>query len=103
MNNFNFKTSLLTLAILLPTSAAYAETSEESLTKQLTEIQTRLAQLEESKKPVADASETSINFYGSLRPTFGVTSSDTEDSWDVGDALSRIGICLLYTSPSPRD
>jgi outer membrane protein OmpU len=92
MNNFNFKTSLLTLAILLPTSAAYAETSEESLTKQLTEIQTRLAQLEESKKPATDASETSINFYGSLRPTFGVTSSDTEDSWDVGDALSRIGI-----------
>jgi hypothetical protein len=92
MKNFNYKTSILALAILLPTSAVYAETAEESLTKQLTEIQTRLAQLEESKKPTADTNETSINFYGSLRPTFGVTSSDTEDSWDVGDALSRIGI-----------
>lgn len=96
MNNFNFKTSLLTLAILLPTSAAYAETSEESLNKQLTEIQIRLAQLEESKKPVAEQSDASFNFYGTLRPTFGLTSSDTADSWDVGDALSRIGIAAEH-------
>jgi outer membrane protein OmpU len=92
MNNFKIKTSLLSLAILLPAFATQAETSEENLKKQLTEIQTRLAQLEESEKPATEQSETSINFYGSLRPTFGVTSSDNSDSWDVGDALSRLGL-----------
>jgi hypothetical protein len=92
MKNFNTKILSLTLAIVLPTSASYAETSEEALKKQLAEIQTRLAQLEGSEKTEVEQSETSINFYGSLRPTFGVTSSDSADSWDVGDALSRIGI-----------
>ena len=96
MNNFKFKKSLITLALVLPAFASYAETSEESLKKQLTEIQTRLAQLEESKKPAATSDDTSINFYGSLRPTFGLTSSDSADSWDVGDALSRIGIAAEH-------
>ncbi|MBB1410336.1 porin [Pseudoalteromonas sp. SG44-17] len=35
--------------------------------------------------------KTSFNFYGTLRPTFGITSNGSEDSWDVKDALSRIG------------
>ncbi len=96
MNNFKIKKSLIALALVLPAFASYAETSEESLKKQLTEIQTRLAQLEESKKPAAGSDDTSINFYGSLRPTFGLTSSDSKDSWDVGDALSRIGIAAEH-------
>ena len=96
MNNFKFKKSLITLALVLPAFASYAETPEESLKKQLTEIQTRLAQLEESKKPAATSDNTSINFYGSLRPTFGLTSTDSADSWDVGDALSRIGIAAEH-------
>lgn len=96
MKNVKFKMSLLSLAIVLPTFASYAQTSKEDLQKQLTEIQTRLAQLEESKKSASEQSETSINFYGTLRPTFGVTSSDSEDNWDVGDALSRIGIAAEH-------
>jgi predicted porin len=96
MKKLKFKMSLLSLAVILPTFASYADTSEESLKKQLTEIQTRLAQLEESKKSATDKNDTSINFYGSLRPTFGLTAGDDEDTWDVGDALSRIGVAVEH-------
>ena len=91
------KTSLLALALAMPAYASYADTisPEEELQQQkqqMSEIQKRLAHLESSKISAKGEKETSFVFYGSLRPTFGVTSSDTEDSWDVGDALSRIGI-----------
>lgn len=91
MKNLKLKAALLPLIVALPTIAAQAGDSKEALQQQLDQIQARLAQLEEAK-PAAKESATSINFYGSLRPTFGVTSSDNQDSWDVGDALSRIGV-----------
>jgi predicted porin len=101
MNNFKIKKSLITLALVLPAFASYADTisPEEELQqqkKQMSEIQKRLAHLESSKKSVTGERETSIVFYGSLRPTFGLTSSDSADSWDVGDALSRLGIAAEH-------
>lgn len=93
MNNFKMKTSLLALALAMP-AYANADTSKEALQDQLTEIQNRLNQLEGAKASSED--NTSINFYGTLRPTFGLTSTDSTDSWDVADALSRIGVAAEH-------
>jgi len=97
LKNLKLTTSLLSLALVLPTFASYADadTSKEALQEQLSKIQKRLDQLEGTKGAAAQ-SDTSINFYGSLRPTFGLTASDSEDTWDVGDALSRIGIAAEH-------
>jgi len=98
LKNLKLTTSLLSLALVLPTFASYADadTSKEALQAQLSEIQKRLDQLEVAKGAAAGPSNTSINFYGSLRPTFGLTASDSADTWDVGDALSRIGIAAEH-------
>jgi predicted porin len=98
MKNLKIKTSLLSLALVLPTFASYAaaEPSKEVLQEQLAEIQKRLDQLEGANASSTGPSDTSINFYGTLRPTFGVTSSDSADNWDVGDALSRIGVAAEH-------
>ncbi len=97
MKNLKIKAALLPLAVVLPTFAATAQegVSKEDLHKQLSQIQARLAQLEEAKSAPA-SNNTKINFYGTLRPTFGLTSTDSEDSWDVGDALSRIGVAAEH-------
>lgn len=94
MKNFKLASAVLPLIIAIPAFSAQAgnEITKEALQQQLSQIQSRLAQLEESKPAAKKASATSVNFYGSLRPTFGVTTTDTTDSWDVGDALSRIGV-----------
>ncbi|PHR83926.1 MAG: porin [Colwellia sp.] len=99
MKNLKVKTSLLTLALALPAFASYAaaEPSKEALQEQMIEIQNRLDQLEGAKNSATNQDNTSINFYGTLRPTFGLTSTDNTDSWDVGDALSRIGIAAEHT------
>jgi len=96
MNNFKIKKSLLSLALVLPAFASYSATdvSKEALQEQLVEIQSRLDQLESTKGASSD--NTDISFYGSLRPTFGLTASDSDDSWDVGDALSRIGVAAEH-------
>ncbi len=96
MNNFKIKKSLLSLALVLPAFASYSATdvSKEALQEQLVEIQSRLDQLESPKGASSD--NTSISFYGSLRPTFGLTAQDSADSWDVGDALSRIGVAAEH-------
>lgn len=94
MKNNRFKSVLLPLAIALPVFAAQAdnEVSKAELQSQFNDISKRLAQLEQNKVTVAsEESNTSASFYGTLRPTFGVTSTDDRDDWDVGDALSRIG------------
>ncbi|MDX2370385.1 MAG: porin [Colwellia sp.] len=98
MNNFKIKKSLLSLALVLPAFASYAaaDVSKEVLQEQLVEIQSRLDLLEGSKGSSAGQSDTTINVYGTLRPTFGLTSTDSTDSWDVADALSRIGIAAEH-------
>lgn len=99
MKSFKLKTSLLTLAFALPAFTSYADvdTSKEALQEQMIEIQKRLDQLESSNAASTGLNDTTINFYGSLRPTFGLTSTDRVDSWDVGDALSRIGIAAEHS------
>lgn len=101
MRNIKSKTVLLPLIIALPTFGLQAndeDVSREALQTELNQIRLRLATLEDQDKADDKASEqtqslsNSINFYGSLRPTFGVTMSGSDDVWDVGDALSRIGI-----------
>ncbi|MBE8167270.1 MAG: porin [Shewanella sp.] len=98
MSYQNFKLALLPLA-LTASMANAADVSKEELQQQLNQIQSRLAELELAKpaadsKTVAVAQESkhSLNFYGTLRPTFGVTHTDNGSKTDVGDALSRIGI-----------
>ena len=80
MKNFKMKMSVLSLTIALPIFTSYAatDTSKEALQEQLTAIQARLAQLEKPNESATEQSDTSISFYGSLRPTFGLTSSDTQ-------------------------
>lgn len=94
MKKRTVKLSLLPLLFALPVFVAQADNdgvSKEELQKQLDAIQQRLAALEVDGETSSAASNTSINFYGSLRPTFGVTRTDSDDVWDVGDALSRLG------------
>ncbi len=96
MKNIKLKSTLLPLIVALPTFAANAgdTVTKAELQQELKALSERLAELEKQEAPKAKpaASGTSLSFYGSLRPTFGVTSNDTDDTWDVGDALSRIGI-----------
>lgn len=89
----SLKAALLPLVIAMPTFYASADdnVSKAKLEAQLEAISKRLAALETTTKP---SSSTNFNVYGSLRPTFGLTSSDTTDSWDVGDALSRVGFAV---------
>ncbi|MGB0898666.1 MAG: porin [Psychrobium sp.] len=91
MKNVKLKTALLPLVIAMPVFQASADdnVSKAQLEKQLEVISKRIAALEGTE--TKSDSKTSFNVYGTLRPTFGVTSGDSEDSWDVGDALSRVG------------
>jgi hypothetical protein len=91
MKNVKLKMALLPLVIAMPIFNASADdnVSKAQLEKQLKVISQRLAALEIPEK--AASSKTNFNVYGTLRPTFGVASSDSDDSWDVGDALSRVG------------
>ena len=95
MKKRTVKLSLLPLIFALPVFVAQADNdgvSKEELKQELDPIQQRLAALDVDGETSSAASNTSINFYGSLRPTFGVTMTGSEDVWDVGDALSRLGI-----------
>lgn len=98
MKNNKIKTYLLTSTLVLPLSIPYANAnfSKEELQEKLLNIQGRLDQLESSKGIQTTLNDTSFNFYGSLRPTFGLTKTDNTDEWDVGDALSRIGIAAEH-------
>lgn len=96
MKNVKLKTALLPLVIAMPVFHASADdnVSKAQLEKQLEVISQRLAALETPAQKAA--SNTSFNVYGTLRPTFGVTSSDSDDTWDVGDALSRVGFAAEH-------
>lgn len=93
------KPSKLTSAILVLSFATpifavqannTAETNDE-LRTELQQIQQRLAMLEAQENEPSVPSDTQFNFYGSLRPTFGVSNLSSDEVWDVGDASSRIG------------
>ncbi|RYV04212.1 porin [Shewanella sp. OPT22] len=102
------KLALLPLAISASFAQA-ADVSKEELQQQLDQIQQRLAELEKEKtvakkvmtkivvsQPLKKPTRHKLNFYGTLRPTFGVTDTDEGSNWDVGDALSRIGIATEH-------
>ena len=94
----SIKLALLPLAISTSFAQA-ADVSKEELQQQLDQIQQRLAELEKQPQTTVTAkAETrhKLNFYGTLRPTFGVTDTDDGSNWDVGDALSRIGIATEH-------
>jgi len=97
MKNVKLKMTLLPLLIALPAFHASADdnVSKAQLEKQLEVISQRIAALETPKSEAS--SKTRFNVYGTLRPTFGVTSSDSDDVWDVGDALSRVGFAAEHT------
>jgi predicted porin len=89
------KSALLPLIITLPVftaSASDQQNEQAQLKQQLELIQKRLSELENKTQNTTKSipANTSFNVYGTLRPTFGVTSGD-KDIWDVGDALSRVG------------
>ena len=98
------KPSKLTSAILVLSFATpifavqannTAETNDE-LRTELQQIQQRLAMLEAQENEPSVPSDTQFNFYGSLRPTFGLTHTNSDDVWDVGDANSRIGFAAEH-------
>ncbi len=94
------KLALLPLAIGASFAQA-ADVSKAELKQQLDQIQQRLAELEKEPQTTAapkakEESRHTLNFYGTLRPTFGVNSTDDGSNWDVGDALSRIGIATEH-------
>ena len=83
------------LSFTAPLFAAQANdtATNDELRAELQQIQQRLATLEtqESTASTPTSSDTQFNFYGSLRPTFGVSNLSSDEVWDVGDASSRIG------------
>ena len=87
--------AMMMLSFTAPLFAAQANdtATNDELRAELQQIQQRLATLEtqESTASTPTSSETQFNFYGSLRPTFGVSNLSSDEVWDVGDASSRIG------------
>lgn len=70
--------------------------TDDELRTELQQIQQRLAMLETQDSESSLLSDTQFNFYGSLRPTFGLTHTNSDDVWDVGDANSRIGFATEH-------
>ena len=87
--------AMMMLSFTAPLFAAQANdtATNDELRAELQQIQQRLATLEtqESTAATPTSSDTQFNFYGSLRPTFGVSNLSSDEVWDVGDASSRIG------------
>ena len=78
------KTSLLLLGLTLPFATMAAENSDWE------QLDRRLQHLEQQQ--TTQLQNTELSLYGSLRPTLVYSDSRLSDDWDVGDALSRIGI-----------
>ncbi len=110
MKTYLTRLSLLCVGALASSGIAIAEELTLAELKQQIEVLQkqvqRLEQAQEAQKvaqqqpkvqQVAKVSKPEPNnkqiaVYGSLRPTYGYYDSNDDDSWDVGDALSRIGI-----------
>lgn len=105
------KTHIKLLSLLCASSlgasccALAADVSLEELKQQIDMLQKQVQRLEQAQKEERQASQApkaqvkvkesmnqQIAVYGSLRPTYGYYDIADDDSWDVGDALSRIGI-----------
>ncbi|EGM71445.1 porin [Shewanella sp. HN-41] len=82
--------TVLILAMGLCTTNAYS-TENEVLTTQVEALNQRIAQLEQNSAP-SQFKNSQVSLYGSIRPTLSYLDQNDEQSWDVRDALSRVGI-----------
>lgn len=80
----------------IPLQANAQTTTEES--KRLQQLEQRVKELEQQAKeePASPSLQSSLQdsrftLYGSLRPTLEYQDKE-EDVWDIGDALSRLGV-----------
>ncbi|RPA31694.1 porin [Shewanella frigidimarina] len=99
MKPSQLKSAIIMLSFAAPiftTQANNNADTNEELRAELQQIQQRLATLETQDSESSLLSDTQFNFYGSLRPTFGLTHTNSDDVWDVGDANSRIGFATEY-------
>ncbi|QYJ97909.1 porin [Shewanella alkalitolerans] len=84
-----FRTSMIAAALALATSQGYA--AEQPLSDQVEALNQRIAQLEAQAAP-SQFKNSQVSLYGSIRPTLIYSDADTGNSWDVGDAISQVGI-----------
>lgn len=83
------KTALI-IAMGLSASQAYAAEAD-ALSTQVEALNQRIAQLEQNTAP-SQFKNSQVSLYGSIRPTLSYLDEGDEQTWDVRDALSRIGI-----------
>jgi outer membrane protein OmpU len=94
MKQFKLTSAVLMLSFAAPTFAVQSNNNTETndeLRTELQQIQHRLAMLEAQESQASTPSNTQFTVYGTLRPTFGLTHTNSDDVWDVNDASSRIG------------
>jgi len=75
--------SLVAIAVGLCSYNAYAD---DALT-----LEQRIANLENNAAP-SQFKNSQVSLYGSIRPTLSYLDDDQDKTWDVRDALSRVGI-----------
>ncbi|PKG55907.1 porin [Shewanella sp. Choline-02u-19] len=76
--------SLVAIAVSLCCANVYAAEDTASL-------EARIAQLEKNAAP-SQFENSQVSLYGSIRPTLSYLDDGQDKTWDVRDALSRIGI-----------
>ncbi|WP_281214044.1 porin [Shewanella insulae] len=91
MKNHNtvFRTSMIAAATALASTQGYA--AEQPLSEQVEALNQRIAQLEAQAAP-SQFKNSEVSLYGSIRPTLSYLDDSTDETWDVRDALSRVGI-----------
>jgi len=83
MNTMKTLKSLVAIAVGLCSYNAYAD---DALT-----LEQRIANLENNAAP-SQFKNSQVSLYGSIRPTLSYLDDDQDKTWDVRDALSRVGI-----------
>ena len=83
MNTMNTLKSLVAIAVTLCCYNAYADETQS--------LEERVAKLEHNTAP-SQFKNSQVSLYGSIRPTLSYLDDDQDKTWDVRDALSRVGI-----------
>ncbi len=79
--------SLVALAVTLCSYNAFADDAQ-SLEQRIKQLENRL---EKSTTP-SQFENSQLSLYGSIRPTLSYLDNERDETWDVRDALSRVGI-----------
>jgi len=101
-----YKLTIFICFLFLTNFSSYAndENSLSELKSQLKNLQHKIENLEKAQKKIETEkaisnnqksekdSDQTIKLYATLRPTFGYINQNDENSWDVKDALSHVGI-----------